>query len=660
MVETLKRKGPEQANNTDGERTVRARRASKPKVKTGCNNCKLRRVKCDETRPQCTKCVRSGRHCDGFPAVKRTLDVAIPIAPRPAPAEQAQSPQITKKIIRKPLPPRPARKSQPTPPATPVKEEEQPLSATLYQLRGFSLNQQEGQYFQIFRTKTAGELSGFFDSEFWTRSVLQESHSEASIRHAVVALGALYKTLEKMAESPPGSPEANPTYHVDSATSHYNFALQQYSNAVTRLRESIGSNEIRSNRTILMSIVLFTCFQSFTGDHKAAITQIQSGLGLLEERRQDSRQPLVRRQGDVVEDELVQMFTRLAVQAKSYDMAFHFPEPYVIQLSPKSREPLSPDASPSSPDVDSDCSLDSHIPEVFANTQEAREALDSLCERIMRFKEQLSNFYPAPGRILPASIISSGAGFKRQLEQWGAAFEPLFKSRRNQGNTERAGINVLKMISIMTTILFVMGYSMTEMGFDNFMGPFREIVELANEVVVDEELSLAAARCGDSNNCRHKRAHGMRGFQDQFVGLATQLPLDHGDGGLFSHIKASFALDIGIVAPLFVVATKCRDRKLRREAIRLLMSSPRREGMWDSILCGKVSQWIMEVEEEGLRHFEPWDPVGANEMVPEANRVMVKQILFDLQKREAALSCGTRGTADGAYDPRTRETQIYW
>ncbi|KAJ8069539.1 hypothetical protein OCU04_003189 [Sclerotinia nivalis] len=44
------------------------RRASRPKVKTGCNNCKVRRVKCDETKPTCSKCRRSGRVCDGYPA----------------------------------------------------------------------------------------------------------------------------------------------------------------------------------------------------------------------------------------------------------------------------------------------------------------------------------------------------------------------------------------------------------------------------------------------------------------------------------------------------------------------------------------------------------------------------------------------------------------
>jgi hypothetical protein len=525
---------------------------------------------------------------------------------------------------------------------------------------------QEGQYFQVFRTHTASELSGFFDSEFWTRSVLQESHSEASIRHAVVALGALYKTLEKASESPPGSPEDN--YSGDTAPNHYNFALQQYGKALTRLRESLENKETRSHRTILISIVLFTCFQSFTGDHKAAISQIQHGLGLLEERRQESKQPLIRRRDDVVEDELVQMFTRLAIQAKSYDMAFHFPPPYVIQLTPKhnsssSNDPTSPQ-SPSSPSAASEASMeDPNLPERFANSQEARSALDSLCERIMRFNEALSAFYAGPNNILPASIKSSGLGFRTQLQQWAAAFEPLLQNRRTPGitNTERAGIDVLKMIQLMTTVLFLMGYSTSEKDFDNFLSPFKEIVELAKEVVVDEELSLAQSRCGDMSTCRHRQRVSNMGTGMQFPGIASHGPgLGYRPEDSYLHIKASFALDLGIVPPLFVVATKCRDRKLRREAIRLLMSSPRREGMWDSILCGKVAGWIMEVEEEGMTPFDAFNPLSFTQMVGEDKRVMVKEILFDMQQREATLRCGTRGARNEDIDPRARETHIVW
>jgi hypothetical protein len=661
------------ASASDKVTPVRARRASRPKVKTGCNNCKTRRVKCDETRPQCTKCVRSGRHCDGYPAYKRTGEITIPIAPRPQefastsssqPSTSAIAPGAThiKPILVRRPPTRAIQKSRPTPPPTPVTKQVRIVSPTptFYRPDGFAFDTQEGQYFQLFRTRTANELSGFFDSEFWTRSVLQESHSEASIRHAVVALGALYKTLEKAGESPPGSPESHDPF--DSAPNHYNFAFQQYGKSLKRLWESLENKESRSQRTVLMSIVLFTCFQSFIGDHKAAIKQIQSGLSLLEERRQESRQPLVQRQEDVVEDELIQMFTRLAVQAKSYDMAFHFPHPYVIQLSPNTRDdPMSP-TSPSSPSDAASVSSLEFIPEIFTTSKEARGALDSLCERIMRFNEQLSSFNPGPNNILPRHLQSRGAGFRLQLQQWSIAFGPLLETRKNRSVTitERAGIDVLKMIQLMSTILFLMGFSTSEMDFDGFIPQFKEIVELAKEVVVDEELSLAAQRCGDLSNCRHRQHNATTNFQNEFPGMASHLPVGFREEDGYSHIKPSFALDLGIVPPLFVVATKCRDRKLRREAIRLLASSPRREGMWDSILCAKVSQWIMEVEEDGMRYFEMWDPMAINEKVGEEKRVMVKEILFDLQQREATIRCGTRGAKEEDLDEKARETKISW
>ena len=82
--------------------------------------------------------------------------------------------------------------------------------------------------------------------------------------------------------------------------------------------------------------------------------------------------------------------------------------------------------------------------------------------------------------------------------------------------------------------------------------------------------------------------------------------------------------------------------------------------MWDSILCGKAAQWIMEVEEEGMRQYEEWDPVGVNEAVKEEKRVMVKEVLFDLQRREAMLSCGTRGKGSQELDGRKKEKFITW
>jgi Fungal Zn(2)-Cys(6) binuclear cluster domain len=36
------------------------KRVGRPKVKTGCITCKVRRVKCDENRPECCRCIKFG------------------------------------------------------------------------------------------------------------------------------------------------------------------------------------------------------------------------------------------------------------------------------------------------------------------------------------------------------------------------------------------------------------------------------------------------------------------------------------------------------------------------------------------------------------------------------------------------------------------------
>ncbi|KAL4897563.1 C6 zinc finger domain protein [Aspergillus ambiguus] len=44
------------------------------KPSTGCQNCRARHIKCDESRPHCRACVRTGRSCPGYP---HPLDVML-------------------------------------------------------------------------------------------------------------------------------------------------------------------------------------------------------------------------------------------------------------------------------------------------------------------------------------------------------------------------------------------------------------------------------------------------------------------------------------------------------------------------------------------------------------------------------------------------------
>lgn len=62
--------------------------------------------------------------------------------------------------------------------------------------------------------------------------------------------------------------------------------------------------------------------------------------------------------------------------------------------------------------------------------------------------------------------------------------------------------------------------------------------------------------------------------------------------------KPLFSLDTGIVGPLYLVASRCRDPTIRRQAIACLKSTTRQEGVWQSQIVGHVAQRVMEIEEE--------------------------------------------------------------
>lgn len=562
---------------------------------------------------------------------------------------------------------------------------------------------QEGLYFQLFQEQTANELSGFFDNIFWSRGVLQECHSQAAIRHAVVALGALYKTLEKTCESPPSSP-SNTHDPVDTPYKHWEMAVKKYSNAIQELFE-YTSDDTRTHRTRLMASVLLACFDSFVGDHRQAIKQIQNGLGLLEQLRVERRRAFLPKPEEPVEEELIQMFTRLAIQAKSYDMAFHFPHPYVIRLTgpPAGADPSSPKSDSGSSPV----SLHHEpIPEQFHSSREARLIWDSLVERIFRFTETMFSYVSGqngPTGVLPANLRAYGVGFKDQIQAWSDAYEHILASRTapNISHQEKAAIAVLKMTQIMSQILFLMTFSDSEMQFDAFTHQFKAIIDLAAEVVGDEERRAAAQRCPDPRFCNHR--------------LDTWTELFGKPEYAARHIKPSFSADLGIVPPLFVVATKCRDPDIRRMAISLLKSSSRREGMWDSELAARIGIWIAGIEEqEDQPSVEEWNsfassasrpstsstssaaprqasvgdfgddvPLGPGGnarydyarrassaasrfvqqkklTVPAEKRVMIKAIEFDLRDRRATIQLGSRDLPPGAPDLKTRSTQIVW
>ncbi|KAH8647323.1 hypothetical protein BX600DRAFT_152845 [Xylariales sp. PMI_506] len=138
------------------------------KVRTGCLTCKVRKVKCDEGKPSCDRCVKTGRKCDGYPLNRHTA----------------------------------ALRSQPS------------------RFPGSVHPTNDVRAVEYFCREAAVSLSKPYDPYFWTTLVLQLSSSEPAVRHAVIALSSLYEGFSVQGQA------GTELQRNGFALRHYNTAIQ--------------------------------------------------------------------------------------------------------------------------------------------------------------------------------------------------------------------------------------------------------------------------------------------------------------------------------------------------------------------------------------------------------------------------------------------------
>ncbi|QSZ34892.1 hypothetical protein DSL72_007753 [Monilinia vaccinii-corymbosi] len=174
------------------------RRICGPKVKTGCQTCKIRRVKCDEAKPSCQRCVPTGRKCDGYAADLKRF-----------------RPEVQGGLD--------------------IQRLHTLLPGTVEERRGF----------QCFISNTATDLSGYFDAFFCEYLILQASATEPSLRHTIVGLGTLHEEFSDRT--------VDLATKCDEARSGFGFATNQFSKAISHLRRPLAAGK-QKPLTAMMSI----------------------------------------------------------------------------------------------------------------------------------------------------------------------------------------------------------------------------------------------------------------------------------------------------------------------------------------------------------------------------------------------------------------------
>lgn len=94
----------------------------------------------------------------------------------------------------------------------------------------------------------------------------------------------------------------------------------------------------------------------------------------------------------------------------------------------------------------------------------------------------------------------------------------------------------------------------------------------------------------------------------QMTALGEKIVASISCGDPLGEQPTSFCLDTGFIIPLYTVATQCPDYTIRREAIAILRSTSRQEGIWNSFMIANVAERIMEIEESEWEESSPGSP----------------------------------------------------
>jgi hypothetical protein len=275
----------------------------------------------------------------------------------------------------------------------------------------------------FFSTVTAPKLSGCFSPDFWEKRVPQASLVAPSIRHAMIAIGAVHQDFIARHEN------AGNCFDVSLKA----FAIRHYTKAISYLHQLV-SNRTQQLDITLISCILFIVFDCLIGHHTSALIHLKAGLKILEDIKQQNVQDGPSAQSTSShewEREFTPILLGLGVQAASF-------------INPRDRKDRA-----SLWESLKAVRIPTH-PLTFHSLDEARHALESIAVDIMGDRIAADLVPTQLPNESPNSLTHLNA-----LKNWTKSLDRYlvnYATRDPSVNKVRCGANMLKVHSLMMTI----------------------------------------------------------------------------------------------------------------------------------------------------------------------------------------------------------------
>ncbi|CAG7924224.1 unnamed protein product [Penicillium olsonii] len=433
-----------------------------------------------------------------------------------------------------------------------------------------NLTPAERHYFQLFRVATSAQCAGNIVDEFWQRLIHRVSEAEPAVQHAAIAISAIHgHFLREPSVSSPSSSQSSASYSLTKPASpkygpdshllldvDLSFSIQQCNKAIISLRENLTKVGAHVTSSAHREAVLVTCaalvtLALFQEDVKAVMKHLVSGHRLLLEWQKDDYD------GNSSGPILMRVFEDLQLHRMTFSSRktsigeAHIP---TWQNFTKACESYSSGyaekGTASELLVILSSMVSANLPRKLHNGERSKlnPLVDTATEILAGSKESVPN--TAMGRLLIWRI---------QLDNFVLATE---------GQLLAAELTPLILIEIWTEFIYLMAIyansHQDEMLYDAYLPNFQRINKLS----------------------------------------ALFLKAEHQTG--------MFCAKVMFLSPVYFCAHRCRDWYTRRESLRLISSSRRREGFWASAGASAVLSYFIDVESTGL---------GPDDIIPIHSRI---------------------------------------
>lgn len=373
-------------------------------------------------KPACKRCTTTGRKCEGY-------------------QDQVQPPKTPSVALSRSYP------------------ESLSLTTPFFDISGTF---DERRSFHYLRVCAVYDISGYFESGFWDRLVLQLSHSQPTVRHALLALSSLCEIYDARAT---GQQELS----SDKVERLNQFALQQYNKAIGLLASDLAAPRSRLEVTLTTCLV-FIWLEFLRDDFDSGLNHLESGLKILRDFNQpDSESGWPSRPTQHIDISLTRLFTRLDIQATIHG---------------------SPTSDFNSRIFDRSNKIASMIPSSFLSIDEARKCLDGVLSPIIHLIRQLHqpnyvksmlDSHPWPD---PLSLEARRQSGLYHLQLWQAAVDNSASSIfKPQDQDQASALAVLNLYHRLAKVILNTLFTTSQMIFDEYNSDFEYLLALAESVI---------------------------------------------------------------------------------------------------------------------------------------------------------------------------------